>query len=96
MRKGSAVHGKSQVETEGEPKTEPKSRQTKDEEEVASERLRMNDVANTKIEVRHVGTTGKGVEEAILLSCERMTTKDKAEDLRVANTTSRVEEGFGI
>ena len=33
MRKGSAVHDKSQVETEGEPKTEPKSRPTKDEEE---------------------------------------------------------------
>ena len=31
--KGFAVHGKLQVETEGELKTEPKSRPTKDEEE---------------------------------------------------------------
>ena len=60
------VHGKSQVETKGEPKTKPKSRPTKDEEEIVSQRLRTNDVA-----------------------------KNKADDLRVANTTSRVEEGFG-
>ena len=66
MRKGSEMHGKSQVETEGELKTEPKSRPTKDEEEIVSQRLRTNDVA-----------------------------KNKADDLRVANTTSRVEEGFG-
>ena len=52
----------------------------------------MNDVANTKTELRHVGTTGECVEQAILSSCERMTTKDKAYDLRV---TSREEEGFG-
>ena len=38
MRKGSVVHDKSQVDIEGEPKTEPKSRQTNlDEEEVASQ-----------------------------------------------------------
>ena len=67
IRKGSAVHDKSQVETEGEPKTEPKSRPTKDEEEIVSQRLTTNDVA-----------------------------KNKTNDSRVANTTSRVEEGFGI
>ena len=67
-----------------------------DEEEVASQRLRTNDVANTKTEVRYDGTTGEEVEQAILSSCEETTTKDKADDLRVANTTSRVEEGFGI
>ena len=67
IRKCSAVHGKSQVETEGELKTEPKSRPTKDEEKIVSQRLRTNDVA-----------------------------KNKADDLRVTNTTmtSRVEEGF--
>ena len=59
------MHGKSQVETKGEPKTEPKSRPTKDEEEIVSRRLRMNDVA-----------------------------KNKADDLRVMNTTLRVEEAF--
>ena len=90
------MHEKSQFDIEREPKTEPKSMQTKDEEEVASQRLRMNDVANTKTEVQHVGTTGEGVEQTILLSCERTTTKDKAENLRVAITTSRVEERFGI
>ena len=37
------------------------------------------------------------MEQTILSSCERATTKDKADDLRVANTTvtSKVEEGFG-
>ena len=35
MRKGSAVHDKLQVETEGGPKTEPKSRPTKYEEELS-------------------------------------------------------------
>ena len=67
IRKGSAVHGKSQVETEGELKTEPKSRPIKDKEEIVSQRLTTNDVV-----------------------------KDKTEDLRVANTTSSLEEGFGI
>ena len=37
------------------------------------------------------------MEQTILSSCERTTTKDKAYDLRVANTTvtSKVEQGFG-
>ena len=35
------------------------------------------------------------MEQAILSSCERMTTKDRANALRVTNITSRVEEGFG-
>ena len=97
MRKGPTVHVKSPVDIEGEPKTEPKSRKTKDEEEVASQRLRMNDVANTKTEVRNVDTTGEGVGKTILSSCGETTAKDKADDLRVANTTmtSRVAEGFG-
>ena len=55
MRKGSTMHDKSQVNIEGEPKREPKSRQMIDEEEVTSERLRMNDVANMKTEVRYDG-----------------------------------------
>ena len=82
MRKGPTVHVKSPVDIEGEPKTEPKSRKTKDEEEVASQRLRMNDVPNTKTEVQHVGTTGEGVEQVILSSCEITTSKGKADDLR--------------
>ena len=82
MWKGSAVHDKSQVETEGEPKTEPKSRPTKEEEGISSQRLRTNDVANTKTEVRHVSTTREGVEQTILSSCERTIAKDKADDLR--------------
>ena len=93
MRKGSTVHAKSQVDIEGEPKTKPKLRQKIDEEEVASQLLRTNDVVNTKTEVRHVSTTGEGAEQAILSSCARTKTKDRDDDLRVANTTSRVEEG---
>ena len=39
---------------------------------------------------------GEVVEQDILLSCERITAKHKADDLRVENTTSRVEEDFEI
>ena len=77
MRKGSVVHDKSQVDIEGEPKTEPKSRQTVDGEKVVSQRLRTNDVANTKTEVQHVNTTGEVVEQSILSSCEKTMAKDK-------------------
>ena len=35
------------------------------------------------------------MEKTTLSSCEETTVKDKADDLRVANTISRVEEGFG-
>ena len=86
---------KSQVDTEGEPTMEPKWSQTKDEEEVTSQRLRTNIMVNTKTEVRYDGTTGEVVEQATLSSCGETMLKDKADDLRVANTTSRVEEGFG-
>ena len=47
----------------------------------------MNDVADTKAEVRYVSTTGKGIEQGILFSCKRKMVKDKNDDLRVANTT---------
>ena len=60
-------------------------------------RLRTNDVADMKAEIQHDGTTEEGVKLlATLTSCERMMAEDKADDLRVANTTSRVEEGFEI
>ena len=80
------MHDKSQVDIEGEPKTVPKSRQPKDEEEVSSQRLRMNDVANTKTEVWHIHIVGESVEQTILSSCERTIAKHKPDDLRVANT----------
>ena len=64
---------------------ESDSRETKDEEEVTSQLLRTNDVANTKIEVRYDGTTGEGVEQATLSSCGETTIKDKADDLRVVS-----------
>ena len=59
IRKGSTVHGKSQVETEGELKNEPKARQMMDDEEVASQRLRANDLADMKTEVRYDDTTSR-------------------------------------
>ena len=52
-------------------------------------------MADMKTEVRYDGTTGEDVEQGILLSCERTVVKDKTDDSRVVNTTSRVEEGFG-
>ena len=63
IRKGSAVHGKSQVKTEGELKTEPKSRSTKDEEEIVSQRLTTNDVVNDKTDDSSVANTTSTVEE---------------------------------
>ena len=96
MCKGSVVHVKSQVDIEGDPKTEPKSRQMIDEQKDASQILRMNDVVNMKTEVWYGGTTGEGVVQATLSSCGETMAKDKVDDLRVANTivASRVEEGF--
>ena len=52
-------------------------------------------MADMKTEVRYDDTTGEGVGQTILLSCKRTMVKDTTDDLRVANTTSRVEEGFG-
>ena len=51
-------------------------------------------MANMKAEVRYNDTTGEGVEKATLLSSGRMVAKIKANDLRVVNTTSKVEESF--
>ena len=62
---------------------------------IRDDRLRMNDVACMKAKVRYVSTTREGIEQGILLSSKRTMVKDKTDDLRVANTTSRVEEGFG-
>ena len=42
-----------------------------------------------KAEIQHDGATEEGVKQATLLSCERTTTKDKADN-------PSVEEGFGI
>ena len=64
MWKGSEVHDKSQVDSEGEPKTEPKVRQTMEDEEVPSQRLRTNDVAkNMHDDFRVVNATSR-VEES--------------------------------
>ena len=56
MQKGSMVHDNWQVKNKGDPKKEPKSRPTKDKEEIASQILRMNDVDNMKAEVRFDGS----------------------------------------
>ena len=53
-------------------------------------------MADTKADVQYVNTMGEGIEQGILLSCERTMAKDKTDELRVANIASRVEEDFGI
>ena len=65
-----------------------------DKEEVASRQLRANDVADTKDEVQCNDTIGEGVEQPTLSSCEGMTAKDKAEDSRATNATTRVDECY--
>ena len=52
-------------------------------------------MANTKTEERYDATTGEGVEQTILSSCGETMVKDKADDLRVVNITSKLKEGFG-
>ena len=52
---------KAKAEAEEKVTTEPKSRQMIDEEEVASHRLRTNDVANMKAEIQYDGTMGESV-----------------------------------
>ena len=87
---------KEKAETEEKVTTEPKSRQKIDVDEVSSYRLRMNDVSETMAKVRYIGTTREGIEQDALSSCERTMTKNKADDMRVENTTSTVEEDFEI
>ena len=96
MRKVSTVPDMLLVDIEGELKTGPNLTPTKDGEEITSQRLRINDVASTKTEVEYDVSKRDGVEQAILSSCGETMAKDKADDLRVVNTTmsSRVEEGF--
>ena len=85
---------KLQVEAEGKIPTESKPRQMVDEEKVMSWQFWVNDVADTKDEVRYNGTTREDVEQATLLSCEGRSAKDKAEDSRATNAITRVDECF--
>ena len=78
---------KLQVEAEGKIPTESKPRQMVDEEKVMSWQFWVNDVADTKDEVRYNGTTREDVEQTTLLSCEGRSAKDKAEDSRTKNAT---------
>mgnify|MGYP000167337996 CR=1 FL=1 len=56
----------------------------------------VKDGAYAEVEAQYDGTMGESVEKATLFFCERTTAKDKADKLRLANTTSSVEEDFGI
>ena len=65
-------------------------------------RLKTNDGADMKAEIQHDGATEEGVKQATLLSCERTTTKDKAdnpsveEDFRIQVSETSGEKGVSI
>ena len=62
------------------------------EEEETSRQTRINDVASTKAKVLCDDTRGEGVEQATFLSCRETMAKDKADDSRTMNATSREDE----
>ena len=51
--------------------------------------MRVNEVADTKSQIRYDGTERQGVKQVTFLSYEETTTKEEADDSRTVNATSR-------
>ena len=64
------------------------------EEEKTSQQMWVNEVANTKAQVRYDGTEREGVKQVTFLSYEEMTDMEEADDSRTVNATSREDECF--
>ena len=64
------------------------------EEEENSQQMRVNEVVDTKAQVRYEGTKREGTKQVTFLSYEETTAKEEAEDLRTANATLREHECF--
>ena len=71
---------KMQVDTEGNPMMEAYLREMNDKEEVTSYQLRTKDVSETNAEVRYFHTTGQGVDQHTLSSCDHDRVKLPAVD----------------
>ena len=65
------------------------------EEEDTSQQMRVNEVADTKAQVRYDGTEREGAKQVTFLSYEETTAKEEVDDSRTANATSREDECFG-
>ena len=63
-------------------KVETKPRQMVIEEEETSQQMQVNEVADTKAQVRYDGTERQGVKQVTFLSYKEMTAKEEADDSR--------------
>ena len=64
------------------------------EEEETSQQMRVNEVANTKAQVRYDGTEREGAKQVTFLSYEETTAKEEADDSKTANATSTEDKCF--
>ena len=56
--------------------------------------MRVNEVADTKAQVRYDGTKREGAKQVTFLSYEETTTKEEVDDSRTVNATSREDKCF--
>ena len=65
------------------------------EEDETSQQMRVNEVADTKAQVRYDSTEREGAKQVTFSSYGERTTKDEADESRTANATSRQDDCFG-
>ena len=85
---------KVQVEVEEKLQKEQKRKKMVIEEEETSRRMRVNEVAETKAQVRYDGIVEEGAEQDTFSSCKEITKKDETNQSRTANNTPKEEECF--
>ena len=78
---------KVQVEVEEKLQKEQKRKKMVIEEEETSRRMRVNEVAETKAQVRYDGIVEEGAEQDTFSSCKEITKKDETNQSRTANNT---------
>ena len=85
---------KAQVEAEEKLQKGQKLRRTMVKEEEASRQMKINEVMDSKAQVRKDDTAGESVEQVTFSSCKETTEKDETNESRTTNTTPREEECF--
>ena len=75
-------------------KVETKPRRMVIEEEETSQQMQVNEVADTKAQVRYDCTEREGAKQVTFLSHEETTTKDEGDESRMANATLREDGSF--
>ena len=76
-------------------KVETKPRRMVIEEDETSQQMRVNEVADTKAQIRYDGTEREGAKQVTFSSYGERTAKDEADESRTANATSRQDDCFG-